>query len=286
MSDRRCSTRTGSSPLARGLRPASADRRYRPGIIPARAGFTHPAHGAGPHHRDHPRSRGVYSPCARSMRRLSWIIPARAGFTHARGPHHPLRRDHPRSRGVYWSVPTRAGVTIGSSPLARGLLSLLHENRFDLRIIPARAGFTLIRPSSPRRCSDHPRSRGVYRVSYSPMHCHTGSSPLARGLQQHAELHAYAGGIIPARAGFTSGGRPGRVRSQDHPRSRGVYGTSMTTLRVARGSSPLARGLRGRRPRAAPGARDHPRSRGVYPSPRTSACPRGGSSPLARGLRS
>ena len=94
----------GSSPLARGLRPASPRPSVRPGIIPARAGFT-----SQPAHRrkdrpDHPRSRGVYSiarvafrfvagssPLARGLRTHhsepgigSGIIPARAGFTAAR----------------------------------------------------------------------------------------------------------------------------------------------------------------------------------------------------------
>ena len=52
----------GSSPLARGLprrRPGPAGPRR---IIPARAGFTNPYKPPGSTPRDHPRSRGVYSP--------------------------------------------------------------------------------------------------------------------------------------------------------------------------------------------------------------------------------
>ena len=53
----------GSSPLARGLPTERESDSARPGIIPARAGFTAPARrGAGGVRvgRDHPRSRGVY----------------------------------------------------------------------------------------------------------------------------------------------------------------------------------------------------------------------------------
>ena len=50
----------GSSPLARGLQMYALYSKPRPGIIPARAGFTtvrtHVCHTS----RDHPRSRGVY----------------------------------------------------------------------------------------------------------------------------------------------------------------------------------------------------------------------------------
>ena len=91
----------GSSPLARGLPLRFLSRRPRPGIIPARAGFTNRFHVKHSSKKDHPRSRGVYatnirtcggpfgsSPLARGLRlrrqckgsRVG-IIPARAGFT-------------------------------------------------------------------------------------------------------------------------------------------------------------------------------------------------------------
>ena len=43
-----------------------------------------------------------------------------------------------------WAV-----LKVGSSPLARGLLPVPYLNREDLRIIPARAGFTLADPWNP-----------------------------------------------------------------------------------------------------------------------------------------
>ena len=153
----------GSSPLARGLRrhPPRPIRHRR--IIPARAGFTSSPPSephAGP---DHPRSRGVYgggdesihresgsSPLARGLPfslaclpHYRGIIPARAGFTSSCTTGPTGARDHPRSRGVYGlPIPRRVGDH-GSSPLARGLPAALTDEADEVRIIPARAGFTL-----------------------------------------------------------------------------------------------------------------------------------------------
>jgi len=131
----------GSSPLARGLHADLFVVQLVDGIIPARAGFTQQESAERPAGTDHPRSRGVYpsdwytwtlqsgsSPLARGLLfrrfRLSAmyrIIPARAGFT-AAGNYYPTKGwDHPRSRGVYNEESFSAGLTTGSSPLARGL---------------------------------------------------------------------------------------------------------------------------------------------------------------------
>ena len=131
----------------------------------------------------------------------------------------------------------------------------------------------------------------------------SGSSPLARGLRHMRSPDAPGGGIIPARAGFTVYFHNLRF-DRDHPRSRGVYHDGEKFRIAFRGSSPLARGLLGRRPRThtririiparagfTPYAvtrcarwRDHPRSRGVYRLFSQSSVRRQGSSPLARGL--
>ena len=110
--------------------------------------------------------------------------------------------------------------------------------------------------------------------------------------------------IIPARAGFTEGGRMVCSASQDHPRSRGVYVKNGGGRPVGQGSSPLARGLHSTHREIWLGAGiiparagftssllpgivltwDHPRSRGVYHAPSSRASDFAGSSPLARGL--
>ena len=132
-----------------------------------------------------------------------------------------------------------------------------------------------------------------------------GSSPLARGLHAAVDGMVRKWRIIPARAGFTCTPRTTGKSWRDHPRSRGVYARRSACSALARGSSPLARGLppgpqdraRGSRiiPARAgftsrPGAswttrRDHPRSRGVYGGAPDSRGWYRGSSPLARGLR-
>ena len=134
---------------------------------------------------------------------------------------------------------------------------------------------------------------------------HGGSSPLARGLRVAVDDQGPRAGIIPARAGFTSGPALPVVGAADHPRSRGVYEVVYGLGEPVRGSSPLARGLRGdhrthhRRRRIiparagftskSPGPRsamqDHPRSRGVYTTISRTSPGVAGSSPLARGLR-
>ena len=273
---------------------------------------------------DHPRSRGVYkksfvvrtacagsSPLARGLRVPAGrvhlglgIIPARAGFTGC--PCWPAwtRTDHPRSRGVYSAVASRYQVSGGSSPLARGLRP--HRRRPAPRrgIIPARAGFTTRRILCPIHTRDHPRSRGVYDVTVWGDDAERGSSPLARGLPPAEEDCGRAHGIIPARAGFTSGPPIRASRTRDHPRSRGVYAKLFLNSLYGKGSSPLARGLLGaerfdrglhgiiparagftrQQVGSRPPPADHPRSRGVYHPNDSVPDSRAGSSPLARGL--
>ena len=90
-------------------------------------------------------------------------------------------------------------------------------------IIPARAGFTSACFQYWCAPPDHPRSRGVYGEMMFISGEAAGSSPLARGLLWPADARERAERIIPARAGFTNTWTFVRLRSWDHPRSRGVY---------------------------------------------------------------
>ena len=157
-----CALGTGSSPLARGLLVRSLLSFEHGWIIPARAGFTPSTYWVEATRPDHPRSRGVYpctarrrarnpgsSPLARGLlillsdgREDDGIIPARAGFTRPSSSSPWSSRDHPRSRGVYRWRCSPNSLRLGSSPLARGLLSGLPDGLHIPRIIPARAGFT------------------------------------------------------------------------------------------------------------------------------------------------
>ena len=152
---------TGSSPLARGLHCNHKAQPQHIGIIPARAGFTFCGRSDLCSISDHPRSRGVY-----------WT-----DYQHCR-----RRTDHPRSRGVYQLPPKLRTMERGSSPLARGLLAPETTQLSISRIIPARAGFTVLDSDLLGPIRDHPRSRGVYRFHVTSMSSPYGSSPLARGL--------------------------------------------------------------------------------------------------------
>ena len=232
------------------------------------------------------------------------IIPARAGFTPPPSRRGSSTSDHPRSRGVYTLSAASRGAGGGSSPLARGLRLRLRGGAAVRRIIPARAGFTPFQPRVAGQVEDHPRSRGVYRATGSSSRRRSGSSPLARGLRTSEASGRTSARIIPARAGFTPvRPRPAR-RTRDHPRSRGVYIAALVAGLTWFGSSPLARGLRGRPVRRVRAAGiiparagftlgggafplpcgDHPRSRGVYRWRVQCDCVAHGSSPLARGL--
>ena len=134
-------------------------------------------------------------------------------------------------------------ITSGSSPLARGLPSSLRSEEGGTGIIPARAGFTSSPQCRPSPAGDHPRSRGVYSDRHPRLRGVEGSSPLARGLPPQAAGAGGGGGIIPARAGFTDLLRARAARTQDHPRSRGVYAGIFLAPSPRVGSSPLARGL-------------------------------------------
>ena len=152
------------------------------------------------------------------------------------------------------------------------------------RIIPARAGFTRSgRLEAPGR-QDHPRSRGVYwKVILLPL-SPGGSSPLARGLRGDSDPLFGRERIIPARAGFTESVPLAALAGRDHPRSRGVYVWSGIKGIAARGSSPLARGLRpGHAPSSVP-TRIIPARAGFTPSCCGTRSTPPGSSPLARGL--
>ena len=314
----------GSSPLSRGILGAQPQRAAVVGIIPALAGNTRWAAGRRRGCTDHPRSRGEYtrprpvsihgggsSPLSRGIPSaadttdpVSGIIPALAGNTPP-DPHGPGNRgDHPRSRGEYSDTATPPGLTVGSSPLSRGILLTLLPWLGAGGIIPALAGNTHCCGYRCRNCPDHPRSRGEYPGHARICCCGRGSSPLSRGIPLRRHVHSGGQGIIPALAGNTGLARPLGRAGRDHPRSRGEYLCMILDAVCGAGSSPLSRGIQ--RPRrqhrrgsriipalagntglARPlgrAGRDHPRSRGEYcigvqRRPRAN-----GSSPLSRGI--
>ena len=201
---------SGSSPLARGLQ---AFRRFevpRPGIIPARAGFTSRASNSVNAGRgSSPLARGL--PDRRQDRgHVGGIIPARAGFTACNRSRIEWSWDHPRSRGVYRLACFESHGQSGSSPLARGLPEDHGRRPARRGIIPARAGFTTTKDFFVVADKDHPRSRGVYLACSVKHRGGRGSSPLARGLPTITGSCTATQRIIPARAGFTLPSGPDR----------------------------------------------------------------------------
>ena len=173
----------------------------------------------------HPRSRGEHaaasishaslwgsSPLARGtlsyirdIAACSGLIPARAGNTHRRRLECASRRAHPRSRGEHYAPYSSAVGNTGSSPLARGTRSF-HPRacRWD-GLIPARAGNTGLKDSQGLNVRAHPRSRGEHVDGQGCSVLAVGSSPLARGTQVRPIWAAGFRGLIPARAGNTTG---------------------------------------------------------------------------------
>ena len=176
-------------------------------------------------------------------------------------------------------------TTMGSSPLARGLLQYPTRHQQPRRIIPARAGFTRSPETPPTARPDHPRSRGVYNVRMNGSCVQSGSSPLARGLRRLRLLRADAGRIIPARAGFTRLFRGDAGQHRDHPRSRGVYVGGGLDVVGDPGIIPARAGFTSPPAPRWCASPDHPRSRGVYHEVLSPFFSLLGSSPLARGLR-
>ena len=231
--------RAGFTPTMQAENPASADHPRTRGVYIPLPVSQIPKAGSSPHARglryperdsersvaDHPRTRGVYlemavdlfaasgsSPHARGLRQRPptalfrhRIIPARAGFTEVWLRLWLPGTDHPRTRGVYPAFAVVGDGVGGSSPHARGLPQTQAVLEHGRRIIPARAGFTVVVCAPGWVRWDHPRTRGVY-------------FPVG-------VLVRVNGRIIPARAGFTTVAWRPIPGLSDHPRTRGVYAT-------------------------------------------------------------
>ena len=230
-----------------------------------------------------PRARGAPKK-ATCIRAGSRIIPACAGSTPLLRHRPPFRRDHPRVRGEHQDSSSGPENEGGSSPRARGARvgSLLHV--LVLRIIPACAGSTSPKPPCRRAERDHPRVRGEHRGFVSVNDGPAGSSPRARGALVLTSRLLSLGRIIPACAGSTLEAQHSAPGKADHPRVRGEHSRRLRANEAAEGSSPRARGARGRyrhvqnlrgiipacagstesRRLREPSSADHPRVRGEH----------------------
>ena len=153
----------GSSPLTRGVLHTEALHGGLVRLIPAHAGSTHRERKTGRNHRAHPRSRGEYSSRAVSrssnsgsspltrgvLQRFSissirdGLIPAHAGSTLLLKVETSSEGAHPRSRGEYAASSPMQTLSVGSSPLTRGVQARLVQASTSEGLIPAHAGSTL-----------------------------------------------------------------------------------------------------------------------------------------------
>ena len=191
----------GSSPLMRGTYQSDTAGPVVARLIPARAGNTCHVRAPRAHAWAHPRSRGEHSrseisrsrvrgssPLARGTSGVPYsppgvcrLIPARAGNMPGQFFRVGRLAAHPRSRGDHVSMNSPCGVSVGSSPLARGPRGILRPLCALAGLIPARAGNTY-EPGFPFvPCWAHPRSRGEHSSSTGKITLTLGSSPLARG---------------------------------------------------------------------------------------------------------
>ena len=146
--------------------------------------------------------------------------------------------------------------------------------------------------------------RGEYGLTKQTCQVLLGSSPLARGIQNHDWINHFGTGIIPACAGNTRSLCTTFRHCKDHPRLRGEYPSLVPCDPCFPGSSPLARGIpypaysffviTGIIPACAGNTWDetvitsykwdHPRLRGEYQNALYRCHANQGSSPLARGI--
>ena len=133
-------------------------------------------------------------------------------------------------------------LSAGSSPRARGTRHQRPDGRRKGRFIPACAGNTQSRRTSPKCCSVHPRVRGEHATSACTAGRVPGSSPRARGtLRVHVDFHGLLR-FIPACAGNTFNMEGCNVHRTVHPRVRGEHRGNLYIPPRKDGSSPRARG--------------------------------------------
>ena len=129
------------------------------------------------------------------------FIPASAGNGRSDLSECAKRSVHPRERGERRDGDELVCYPDGSSPRARGTVSVAERRRVRPRFIPASAGNGTMMASTPLRTPVHPRERGerVASPSTSPAHC--GSSPRARGTAGCLPTGKLPVRFIPASAG-------------------------------------------------------------------------------------
>ena len=170
------------------------------------------------------------------------IIPARAGQTTPTPNISARTTDHPRACGANLPEADAMASAFGSSPRVRGKRPARSQLTEGGRIIPARAGQTILVTATVNGFTDHPRACGANVCSFLSPVCSFGSSPRVRGKRIPEGEPADVYRIIPARAGQTPR-RTGRSAwRSDHPRACGANPVRRDDGFRPFGSSPRVRG--------------------------------------------
>ncbi len=191
----------GSSPPVRGALWTAIKTVIAVGLIPARAGSTHPAPKPIHCRRAHPRPCGEHffaprashswkgsSPPVRGARparaapnSAPGLIPARAGSTSRTFRCIRVTRAHPRPCGEHRDAARGLSVEPGSSPPVRGAPLFLVSDTATGGLIPARAGSTSCKPGENAWRRAHPRPCGEHAGFGAAGKGFGGSSPPVRG---------------------------------------------------------------------------------------------------------
>ena len=149
---------------------------------------------------------------------------------------------HPRAGGENDLLRAIALTSFGSSPRGRGKLKFSPSLTPTQRLIPARAGKTVVSSVGCWAGWAHPRAGGENPWHARSVICAHGSSPRGRGKRAIARPRDGAPRLIPARAGKTcSRLRQGRsIRA--HPRAGGENFLASRNTPIFLGSSPRGRG--------------------------------------------
>ena len=232
----------GSSPRTRGTQINQIASKGGNRFIPAYAGNSWTANGAGQRRTVHPRVRGeLRSPAGKGQgnrgssprtrgtpnacRVVAFgkrFIPAYAGNSVGQDGHASAVAVHPRVRGELTITSSPIDGSAGSSPRTRGTHLPGRAEPNDPRFIPAYAGNS-VPPHRIRVCSPvHPRVRGELNHFVNVTAVNLGSSPRTRGTRPPA---------------ITC-----RIHVTVHPRVRGELTFVTTHTHKTTGSSPRTRG--------------------------------------------
>ena len=172
------------------------------------------------------------------------LIPACAGKTWPAPPSTPSNPAHPRVCGENGVGGGDLQGSGGSSPRVRGKPTSASRWAARLGLIPACAGKTRTRGSSPSPRRAHPRVCGENRRRTPGLSRPLGSSPRVRGKPAAICEPPTAPGLIPACAGKTCGTRRTPPTWRAHPRVCGENERGGASWRRRPGSSPRVRGKR------------------------------------------